>query len=143
VSPGNTNDQQVVGETDPSKGAEVNFSLPWRLAVNHSYTISRTWRGTEYDETDQNSVLFNGDLTVFKYWRLGFNSGYDITNGAWTPTTLNLYWDLHCWEFNASWIPNGFRQSISLRVNVKASILRDLKVDQRVPIGGAGGRVLR
>lgn len=143
VSPGNTNDQQVVGETDPAKGAEVNFSLPWRLAVNHSYTISRTWRGAEYDETDQNSVLFNGDLTVFKYWRLGFNSGYDITNGAWTPTTLNLYWDLHCWEFNASWIPNGFRQSISLRVNVKASILRDLKVDQRVPIGGAGGRVLR
>jgi hypothetical protein len=138
-----TNDQQVVEETDPAKGARSDFSLPWRVAVNHSYTASRTWREAEYDETTQNSLLFNGDLTVFTYWRLGFNSGYDIENGAWTPTTLNLYWDLHCWEFNASWIPNGFRQSISLRVNVKASILRDLKVDQRVPVGGAGGRVLR
>ncbi len=143
VKQGNTNDQQVVEETDPAKGANVNFSLPWRVAVNHSYTISRVWREAEYTETTQNSLLFNGDLTVFKYWRLGFNSGYDIENGAWTPTTLNLYWDLHCWEFNASWIPNGFRQSISLRINVKASILRDLKVDQRVPVGGSGGRVLR
>ena len=138
----NTNDQQVVEETDPNRGAPVSFSLPWRVAVNYSYNVNRSWFREEFLESQQQSILFNGDFTLFKYWKVGFNSGYDIENGAWTPTTLNLYWDLHCWEFNASWIPNGFRQSISLRVNVKASILSDLKVDQRVPVGG-NGQILR
>jgi hypothetical protein len=137
------NDQQVVEETDPTRGAETDFNLPWRLAVNHTITVSRTWFAAEFLEATQQSILFNGDITVLKHWKLGFNSGYDIENGDWTPTTLNLYWDLHCWEFNASWIPNGFRQSISVRVNVKASILKDLKVDQRVPVGGGGGSILR
>jgi hypothetical protein len=137
------NDQQVVEETDPTRGAETDFNLPWRLAVNHTITVSRTWFAAEFLEATQQSILFNGDITVLKHWKLGFNSGYDIENGDWTPTTLNLYWDLHCWEFNASWIPNGFRQSISLRINVKASILKDLKVDQRVPVGGGGGSILR
>jgi len=67
----------------------------------------------------------------------------EVTAPALYGRPVNLYWDLHCWEFNASWIPNGFRQSISVRVNVKASILKDLKVDQRVPVGGGGGSILR
>lgn len=129
------NDQQVVEETDPGKGAAVNFSMPWRLGVNYSYDISRVWTADSFTDNDRQSVMFNGDVTILKYWKLGFTSGYDMVAEEFTPSSLNLYWDMHCWEMNVNVIPNGFRRSIMFRINVKASILRDLKLEQRVPYG--------
>ena len=90
--------------------------------------------GTSTD-TERQSILFNGDVTVLKYWKLGASSGYDLVAQKFTPTSLNLYWDLHCWEFNFNIIPIGLRKSFMVRINVKASILRDLKFEQRRPYG--------
>lgn len=135
-------DGPVVGEADPDKGADVNFSIPWRLSVNYSFDAFRTWMGDEFSDEERQSVLFNGDFTVLKYWKVGFTSGYDLVAEDWTPTELNLFWDLHCWEFNANVIPFGERKSYSFRINIKASILRDLKYEQRRPIGGGGGFLL-
>ena len=135
----NTNDQQVVNESDPTKGGEVNFSMPWRLGVNYSYDVGRSYTAPDtYTDTEAQSILFNGDVTVLKYWKLGVSSGYDMVAQDWTYTTLNLYWDLHCWEFNFNIIPLGERKSFMFRINVKASILRDLKYEQRKPYGGGG-----
>lgn len=128
----------VVGEADPSKGARLSFSMPWRMNVNYSYDVLRAWAGDAHTDDDRQSVLVNGDVTVFKHWKLGASSGWDITNEDWTPTSLNLYWDLHCWEFNFNIIPIGVRRSYTFRINVKASILRDLKYERVKPIGGDG-----
>jgi hypothetical protein len=38
---------------------------------------------------------------------------------------------------NLNVIPIGVRKSVMFRINVKASILRDLKVEQRVPYGNS------
>jgi hypothetical protein len=127
---------KVVEDSDPSKGASVNFSLPWRLGVNYSYDINRVFTSTdEFTDSERQSVLFNGDLNILKHWKFGFSSGYDLVAGDWTPTSLNLYWDLHCWEFNFNIIPIGERKSFMFRINIKASILRDLKYEQRQPYG--------
>ena len=136
-APSNTpgNDQQVVEESDPSKGARINFSVPWRLGLSYSYDITRTYADLSHTDAQRQSVLFNGDLNILKYWKLGFSSGYDLVAEDWTPTSLNLYWDLHCWEFNFNIIPLGVRKSFSFRINVKASVLRDLKFEQRRPYG--------
>jgi hypothetical protein len=81
----NTNDQQVVEETDPSKGARINFSLPWRvgreLQLRHQPLLLRRL----LHRTQRQSVLFNGDLNVFKYWKLGFSSGYDLWRRSGHP----------------------------------------------------------
>ncbi|MFN3875008.1 MAG: putative LPS assembly protein LptD [Flavobacteriales bacterium] len=125
----------VEHDSDPAKGARQSFSVPWRLGVNYSYDVSRSWRGAEYTDTERQSVLFNGDITVMRHWKLGGSSGYDLVAGEWTPTSINLYWDLHCWEFNFNIIPIGLRKSFMARINVKASILRDLRLEQRRPYG--------
>lgn len=130
-----SNDQQVVEESDPSKGARINFSVPWHLGISYSYDITRTYANNAFTDMQRQSVLFNGDLNILKYWKLGFSSGYDMVAKDWTPTSLNLYWDLHCWEFNFNIIPLGVRKSFSFRINVKASVLRDLKFEQRRPYG--------
>jgi hypothetical protein len=77
------------------------------LGLNYSYDITRSYADDEFTDTKRQSVLFNGDLNVLKYWKIGFSSGYDLVAEDWTPTSLNLYWDLHCWEFNFNIIPSA------------------------------------
>lgn len=132
---GSNSGDQVVAEADPDKGARINFSIPWHLRVNYSYSVARAYRVAEFTEQQTQSVLFSGDLNILKYWKLGFSSGYDMQAQEWTPTSLNLYWDLHCWEFNANVIPLGVRKSFTFRINVKASVLHDLKYELRRPFG--------
>ncbi len=127
--------QQVVAEADPGKGARINFSIPWHLRVNYSWSMARNYKQREFTEQQTQSVLFSGDLNILKYWKLGFSSGYDMEAREWTPTSLNLYWDLHCWEFNMNVIPLGIRKSFTFRINVKASVLHDLKYELRKPFG--------
>jgi hypothetical protein len=131
-------DRTVVEDSDPSRGARINFSLPWRLGVNYSYDINRAYFANTFTDTERQSVLFNGDVNILRWWKFGFTSGYDIVAEEFTPTALNLYWDLHCWEFNLNVIPIGLRRSFTVRVNVKASVLRDMKLEQRRPIGNDG-----
>ncbi len=133
-----TSNEPVVGEADPSKGAAINFSLPWHLRVNYSYDLSRAWRASDFSDSQHQSVLFNGDVNILKWWKIGFSSGYDFEAGEKTPTSLNLYWDMHCWEFNFNIIPFGTRQSFSFRINVKASVLHDLKYELTKPFGNDG-----
>src|SRR5690606_34927278 len=71
-------DEQVVAEADPSKGARINFSLPWHLRVNYSWSMARNYRAAEYTEQQTQSVLLSGDLNILKHWKLGFSSGYDL-----------------------------------------------------------------
>lgn len=137
-TPVNNNTEHVVGEADPDKGARMNFNLPWRLRVNYSYDLTRFWKATEFTDTQRQSVLFNGDFTLFKWWKIGGSSGYDLEAKEWTPTSLNLYWDMHCWEFNLNVIPLGTRKSFSVRINVKASVLKDLKYELVRPFGNDG-----
>ena len=101
-----------------------------------SYDLNRSYADNTITDTQRQSVLFNGDLTLFKYWKVGGSSGYDLQAKTWTPTSPNLYWDLHCGEFNFNIIPLGERKSFSFRINIKASILMDLKFKQRRPYGG-------
>ncbi len=129
---------QVVEDSDPSRGARIDFRVPWRLGINYSYDINRAYFAGTFTDSERQSILFNGDLNILKYWKLGFSSGYDLVAEEWTPTSLNLYWDLHCWEFNLNVIPIGLRKSFTFRINVKASILRDMKYEQRRPIGNDG-----
>ena len=68
-----TNNEEVVKDSDPSKGANVNFNMPWRLGVNYSYDVSRAYADGSFSDTQRQSALFNGDVTVLKYWKLGFS----------------------------------------------------------------------
>jgi hypothetical protein len=68
---------------------------------------------------------------VTKNWKIGFNSGYNLDTKEFTPTQLNIYRDLHCWDLSINWIPFGTYQSYRVDLKVKASILQDLKLTRR------------
>lgn len=121
-----------------NRSAFVDFSVPWTIFVNYSLNVNRNFDTETQSDVDDitQSILFNGDVTIFKRWKIGVDSGYDFVAKELTPTTLNLYWDLHCWELTFNYIPFGFRQSFSIQLNVKSALLKDLKLQHR---GGPDG----
>ena len=60
-----------------------------------------------------------------------FSSGYDIENKKLSYTSIDVYRDLHCWEMRFTWLPIGFRQSWNFTINIKSSMLQDLKLDKK------------
>lgn len=115
----------------------VDFTVPWSLTASYTLRLTNSWNETLQADTANitQSMLFRGDVTVFEKWKIGFDSGYDLVAGEFTPTSLNLYWDLHCWEFTFDWIPFGDRRSFMVQLNVKSALLKDLKLQARRNLG--------
>lgn len=109
------------------RDAYVDFNVPWNLNVYYNINYSKPG----LTETVSQSVTFNGDLSLTKKWKISLSSGYDFTQKEMTITSVNVYRDLHCWEMRFNWVPFGFRQSFSIDINVKSSVLRDLKLSRR------------
>lgn len=105
----------------------VDFSIPWNLGVNFIYVYSNP---TGERATVTRNISLNGDINITEKWKIGGNTGYDLDANRFTFTNLNVYRDLHCWEIRFNWIPFGFRQMYTVDINVKASILQDLKLSR-------------
>jgi LptD protein len=106
----------------------VDFDVPYNLTVSYSLGYSKT--GDQKALTTQ-SASFNGDLSLTPQFKIGFNSWYDITNKQFTNFGVNFFRDLHCWEMRLNWIPFGYQESWSFQINVKSSILQDLKLQKK------------
>ena len=117
----------------------VDWSVPWTLNISYdfNYTNSYRYAGSYYDYevTKDKRVIqtlqFSGDVNITPKWKFGFNSNYDFENGEFSYTSIDVYRDLHCWEMRFNWIPFGFRQSWNFTINIKSSLLQDLKLDKK------------
>jgi len=111
----------------------VDFNIPWSFNVSYSLTVNSS--PSLYSHKDTFTVAqyaqFQGDFNVTPTWKVGFSSGYDFTAHQLSPTQLNLYRDLHCWEMRLSAIPFGPRKLYTFTLNVKAAILQDMKLTRR------------
>lgn len=105
----------------------IDFSVPWAFGV--SYVIN--YNKPAYIATINQTLNFNGELKITDKWKVDFTSGYDFQQKDITYTNVNIYRDLHCWEMSFNWIPLGFQKSYSVTINVKASVLQDLKLNRR------------
>lgn len=105
----------------------VDFNIPWSLNINYNM---RATRPVLLEQNIMQSITFNGDIKLSENWKIGINSGYDITKKELSLTSLNFFRDLHCWQMNFEWFPIG-RQMFSFGINVKSSTLQDLKLNRR------------
>lgn len=102
----------------------VDFNIPWTLGIG--YTLN--WSKPLMESSVTQTVHFSGDINVTKKWKVGFDSNYDFQLHEFAYTSLNVYRDLHCWEMQFNWIPFGERQSYNITINVKSSVLKDLRL---------------
>jgi lipopolysaccharide assembly outer membrane protein LptD (OstA) len=118
--------------------AYIDFNIPWNLNISYNIyyapisvvsTVTNPVTAKPYTQ----ALSFSGDVNVTKNWKISASSGFDFMTNKFTVTSINVYRDLHCWELRFNWVPFGFRQSFLLEINIKSSMLRDLKVKKQSP----------
>ena len=111
----------------------VDFDVPWSFNLSYNFRSSTNyvWAKRKRVGTIVQTMNFNGMINITKKWKLSVTSGYDFKAGAFSYTSLDIYRDLHCWEMRFGWIPKGARQSWNFTINVKASVLQDLKLNKK------------
>lgn len=128
-----------------------DFTNPWSLTINYTFAYNVTdnpfyymgpalleARGISEDDAIKRhngniiqTLNVSGDINITKKWKIGFTTGYDFTQKDLSYTSLDIYRDLHCWEMRFNWIPFGTRKGWSFTINVKASVLQDLKYNMK------------
>jgi hypothetical protein len=114
--------------------------IPWNTQVDYTMNLGRNWdTGLQADTTAiTHGIAVRGGVQFFTKWKVDFQTGYDLVLKEFTPTAINLHWDLHCWELTFNWIPIGVRQSFALKINIKSALLKDIKFEAR----GSDGQFL-
>lgn len=111
-------------------GQFIDWNVPYNLSFNYTLNFSRA-SVARLPNTLTQQVVFFGDLSITPKWKVGFNSGYDITNKKLTSTMLNFYRDLHCWEMAFNLVPFGTFRSYTFSINAKARMLQELRLTRR------------
>jgi LptD protein len=109
---------------DGNKSLNSLPSLPWNFNVNYNLSYQKPSTTSSITQT----LNFSGDFSVTSKWKVGFTSGYDFVKQNISYTAVNVYRDLHCWEARFDWVPFGFRKRYAITLNLKTSMLRDIKI---------------
>ncbi len=132
--PDDASDDQMDAINDNPDGF-VDWSIPWSMNLNYNFTYTNDLKYSNFVKIPTKTIVqtlsFSGQVNITPKWKFTFNSGWDFTQNKLSYTSVNLYRDLHCWEMRFSWIPLGPRKSWNFSINVKASILQDLKLNKK------------
>ncbi|MBC8321671.1 MAG: LPS-assembly protein LptD [Bacteroidetes bacterium] len=128
-------DENEMDEIENNPDDYVDWAIPWSINFNYNFTYTNNLDYINFMRVPQETIVqtlsFSGQVNITPKWKFTFNSGWDFTSNKLSYTSINLYRDLHCWEMRFSWIPLGVRQSWNFSINVKASILQDLKLNKK------------
>jgi len=118
-------------QSERSKEGEelISYNVPFSLYF--SYNLYYIKPSDYLDKQVTQTINFNGDISLTKNWKITFSSGYDLKQKNWSYTSLSFYRDLHCWEMRFNWVPLGGYTYWNFQVNVKASVLQDLKLTKK------------
>ncbi|HYG52535.1 MAG TPA: putative LPS assembly protein LptD [Flavobacteriales bacterium] len=114
-----------------NNNAYVDFDVPLTISAGYNLNFNRVFQGTLDTVLMTQSIGLRGDIGITRKMKLGYNTNYDFVAKKLSYTELSLYYDLHCWEFSTTVIPFGPRKSYVITLNVKASILQDLRLQRR------------
>ncbi|MBR8723991.1 putative LPS assembly protein LptD [Bacteroides pyogenes] len=122
-------------ESDPD-GYQA-FKMPWSLNVSYSFNIREDHskpinrHSMRYPYTYTHNINANGNVKISNKWSISFSSGYDFQAKEITQTSCTISRDLHCFNLSASLSPFGRWKYYNVMIRANASILQDLKYEQR------------
>lgn len=123
----NTNNQSK----EPTKTELYKAKIPWTLNLVYAANYSNT--GLQPGTIGVHTVGFSGNIELTPKWKIGYSSGYDVKNGAFSFSRFNFSRDLDSWQFNFNWVPFGTNSSYTFFIGVKSTMLADLKWDKNKP----------
>lgn len=104
------------------------IKIPWSITIGLNFNYNNTTVDIINRSLNLNTSL---NFTIADSWIFSSSLQYDFINKKIITPQINLRKDLHCWDLTASWYPSGYNQGFYLRFGIKASQLRDLKIEKR------------
>lgn len=101
------------------------FSIPWNFSTRISYSKGLTRRSKNV------YTKLNLDFRLTKNWKVTWRSHVDLKTKKMSSQDFVIYRDLHCWEAQVNWTPTGRYKRVYLKINIKSSMLQDIKVEKR------------
>ncbi len=113
-----------------------DFNIPWNLSINAGLAINRLYDKTSDRDTFlyTPNLTFNGGFNLTERWKLTVNGGFEFKGFSkikLSALEFNISRDLHCWQMNLQLIPFGYFRSFFFTLQVKSSVLQDLKLTRR------------
>ncbi|MBN2424178.1 MAG: LPS-assembly protein LptD [Calditrichaceae bacterium] len=99
------------------------ITIPWSASFNINYSLNRS---NVYEHVERIGMSARANLQLTKNWKISWNAQFDLETRDITSQNFSIYRDLHCWEMSFGWQP--MINYYSFKINVKSSILKDLKV---------------
>ena len=111
----------------------VDFDIPWSFNVSYNFHYTNTFNPSYKHNVDAIVQTFgiSGQLNITPKWKISVTTGWDFTHGQLSYTSIDVYRDLHCWEMRFGWVPKGGQQNWNFSINIKASMLQDLKLNKK------------
>jgi len=113
-----------------------NFNMPWNLTTSLRYSDSR------YNpKSPSKNFWLNADLkfNLTKNWKISWVSRIDLLDRQMVSQDIVIQRDLHCWEARFVWSPIGLYKRFYLRINIKSSMLQDIKFEKGTGRRGFSG----
>ncbi|MFQ5677110.1 MAG: putative LPS assembly protein LptD, partial [bacterium] len=111
------------------EGAFSAFDIPWKANIALTYSISRT--NPLLQTTNAYIDLSGVEVQLTRGWRIGYRMRYDLEKTEILDQRISFYRDLHCWEARFDWFPSGIGRGFYFKINIKASHLSSIKLEQR------------
>lgn len=110
----------------------IDWDNPWNVHLDYTFNYNCLSLTTgKRQKTIVQTLNVSGDLSVTDKWKITARTGYDFKNKDFSYTSFSVYRNLHCWEMRFNWIPYGFQKSWNFQINVKSSVLQDLKLTKK------------
>jgi hypothetical protein len=111
----------------------VDFNVPWSFNVSYTFTANNSYSSFSKKDTVvmAHNATLQGEVKLTDRWKLSVNTGYNFSANTITLTSIDVFRDLHCWAMHFQAFPFGPRKSYNFTLNVKASVLQDLKIQRR------------
>jgi lipopolysaccharide assembly outer membrane protein LptD (OstA) len=112
-----------------------DFNIPWNLSINAGLNVSRGTNAFQQDTFRYTpNFTFNGGFNLTERWKVNLNGALEF-NGfkqvKLSALQFDISRDLHCWQMSLNLIPFGYYRSFFFTLQVKSSVLQDLKLTRR------------
>lgn len=108
----------------------MNPNAPWSVNLNYSYNYSRSYQNSNgqliVNHRHTQTLGVSGNVKITPALAINLTTGFDLMALKMTTTQLSASYDLHCFNIQVSWVPNGQWESWSFRIAANAAALADL-----------------
>ena len=103
------------------------MEIPWKFNSTLSYNENRS---NPSNVTKRIWMQANMEFNLTKNWKISYKSRWDLKDKKAVSQDLVFYRDLHCWEAKFVWTPTGRYKRFYFKINVKSTMLQDLKFEK-------------